>query len=200
MSAYCLVNGQIPHFVPDPSFGAGSVPDTGRLNNGTGTCPPAGTRSRAGRARRFDGQCFRDDQVKHGGKSSLRLVNPREGDIVQVSQNLPVGALLVVGRRYRLSGWLKTEHLARPNQIGFATLTTDLKSHRWRGALVFPPQARRLDPRPGRFTVPEGSDFLRIMIHVQGAAQVWVDDLVLEELRPEGTVAPVKWPGHTGRS
>ena len=45
------------------------------------------------------------------------------------------------------------------------------------------------------FTVPEGTTFLRIMIHVEGPAKAWVDDLVLEEVRTDGTVALAITPG-----
>lgn len=194
MAAYCLVNGQIPHFVPGATFDAGSAPGNGAFEDWTGDVPTGWDKVTGWAGQTFDGSCFRDDQVKHGGRSSLRLENHADGQIVQVSQNVRVGSPLVAGKRYRLSGWLKTDHLAKPNQIAFATLATDLKSTGGSGSLAFPVQSGDWTREQAEFVVPEGSDCLRIMIHVVGPAKVWVDDLLLEEFLPGGAVGPVTWP------
>ena len=194
MAAYCLVNGQVPHFVPAAAFGAGSAPANGAFEDWIGDVPTGWDKVPGWQGKAFDGRCFRDDQARHSGRSSLRLENVQDSEIVQVSQNLPVGSLLVAGKRYRLSGWVKTDHLAQPNQIGFATLTAGLKATGGGGSIVFPAQAGDWTQGQAEFTVPEGSDFLRIMIHVQGPAKVWVDDMVLEEVLPDGTTHPATWP------
>jgi len=194
MAAYCLVNGQVPHFVPSSGFDLGSAPRNGAFESWTGEAPEGWEKVAGWQGKTFSGRCTRDDQVKHGGVASLRLENQQESEVVQVSQNLSVGAPLIAGKRYRLSAWVKTGHLDKPNQIGFATLTTDLKGTGGGGSIAFPAQAGDWTRGQAEFTVPEGSDFLRIMIHVQGPAQVWVDDMLLEEVLPDGTARPVTWP------
>lgn len=193
MAAYCLVNGQIPHFVPSVRCGADRAPYNGSFEAWTGDVPTAWDKVPGWQSRSFDGRCFRDDQVTHSGQSALRLENQAAGEIVQVSQNVPVGRPLEAGKRYRLRGWLKTDHLARPSSVGFALLTADLRSAGPGGSLPF--------PAPGDwtlaqsdFTVPEGADFLRIMIHIESPAKVWVDDLELQELPPTGEPRTVTWP------
>lgn len=193
MTAYCLVNGQMPHFVPASSFGAGGVPGNGGFEDWYGDLPAGWDKVSGWQGKVFGGSCFRDEEVKHGGLFSLRLENKAD-EVVQVSQNVTVGSPLLVGKRYRLSGWVKTDQQAKPNQIGFATLTPDLKSTGGNGSIPFPTEPGDWTHGQAEFTVPENSDVLRIMIHVDGQAKAWVDDLVLEEVLADGTVRPVTWP------
>jgi len=64
-------------------------------------------------------------------------------------------------------------------------LTFSLKGT-WSGSLEVPREAGQWVQRQVEWTVPPGSDLLRIMLHVEGRGTVWVDDLRLEESLPDG--------------
>jgi hypothetical protein len=127
--------------------------------------------------------------VRHGGQASLRLESDA-GEIVQVSQNVPLGEHFQVGHNYRLSAWIKTAELAQRNAIGLAALSGGVKSA---GSWAIPL------PKPGdwtrgqvEFTLPEQTQTLRIMLHVNGHARLWIDDLRLEEVLPDGRTVEVQ--------
>ena len=148
---------------------------------------PAGwSRVKGWQGRAFRGVAHRDVDVKHLGESSMRLENTADDEIVQISQNVPIGPTgLRVGGTYRLRVWLKVDDLARPNRIGLAALSRDLKSKGGWGILFA--KSRGWREGQAQFTVPEGADFLRIMIHVHGRCRLWVDDALIEEALPDGT-------------
>ncbi|MCD6352029.1 MAG: carbohydrate binding domain-containing protein, partial [Armatimonadetes bacterium] len=192
--AYCLVNGQIPHFIPHRVFGPGPALLNGGFEEGQAEKSIAGWRPVSGWAGKvYAGSYARDPSQHHSGTFSLRLENASDDDIVQVSQNVYPGPTLQVGHTYRLSAWLKTDLLAKENGIAIAALTSDLKA---KGGWHIP------YPRPGdrwsrgevTFTLPKGTDFLRIMLHVSGRARLWVDDVKLEEVLPDGRVVEVMRP------
>ncbi|HUT91868.1 MAG TPA: DUF6259 domain-containing protein [Thermoguttaceae bacterium] len=59
------------------------------------------------------GKLSRDEVEKHGGRFAVRLAN-QTGDVVQLSQGLPVdGKTLCQGKTYRLSLWMKTQGVGR---------------------------------------------------------------------------------------
>ena len=187
MLAWCFANGMIPHWVPHWPPRPEPAPANGNFEDATGK-PASGWDKVGGyQGKVWNGKAFRDDVEKHGGAASLRLENEGE-ETVQVSQNVMVGRPLVIGRTYRLSAWMKTERLDRPNAINCGTLTTDVKSTGAGGRLPFPTAGAGWARAACDFTVPEGSSFLRIMIHVEGPAKVWVDDVQLEEVQATGTV------------
>lgn len=187
-TAYCCVNGQIPHMVPsqaglalaDGGFEEFSKPSSGGWSK---------VNAYGGKA--YAGQADGDASVRHSGAASLRLTNG-EHDIVQVSQNVQVSDDFAAGRRYRLSAWIKTAELARPNAIGLAALARGLKgAGSWRIPLPPPGDWTRGE---ATFTLPETAEMLRIMIHVNGRAKLWVDDVRLEELLPDGRAVEVQLP------
>ena len=193
MEAYCLVNGQTPHFVPSPTVGPGPLLLNGTFEEWTGDVPTGWDQVGGWQGAVWRGRCFRDEQERHGGRTSLRLENEATDDVVQVSQNVAVGKPFAIGRTYRLSAWLRTEALERPNNITLATLTTALEATgSWQ--IPFPTAGQDWTRGEATFTVPERSEFLRIMLHVEGPARVWVDDVLLEEVRPDGTAAEVQRP------
>ena len=198
MAAHCLVDGQIPHLVPSGRDLAEPV-----LVNG-GFEPRAGGRhASAGwdqvhsyQGVNWTGQASNDTLEKHGGAGSLRLDNTNKTDIVQVSQNVPVSVDgLAVGKKYRLSAWLKTAHMAKPNAIGFGFLSTDNKSTGHGSHLPFPAAGAGWQKVAADFTVPAGVERLRIMINVVGTARVWADDLALDEILPDGSTKTVIFSG-----
>jgi hypothetical protein len=199
MAAYCLVNGQIPHMVPEMWLGEGNVILNGQFEE---WAPNQYTREpqafgwdqvKEWRGETWTGKFFRDETEKHGGAASLRLENAADSDKVQVSQNVTVGSGISVGKKYRLSAWMKTDHMAKPNAIGLGLLTSELKSNA-SAKLPFPPAGSGWTLVSAEFTVPEGTDFLRIMMNAAGKTRAWVDDMTLEELLPDGKAVPAMRP------
>jgi hypothetical protein len=181
----------MPHFVPHWRPRPAPALDNGDFETRAGESFAGWERVAGYKERTFPGQAALDTAEKHGGSASLRLDNATETDIVQVSQNITVGAAtgLDVGRRYRLTAWTKTESMARENAIGFATLDGDIKSTGGGGRVPFAAPGAGWLQGSAEFTVPPGTTFLRIMIHIEGPAKAWVDDMLLEEVRPDGTTA-----------
>ena len=114
----------------------------------------------------------------NGGASSLRLENSAE-QTVQVSQNVSIGkGGLTPGTAYRLNVWLRSERLATPNVVNFAAFTADWQAKAgWR--IPFPEADGQWHAASASFTAPEGTQILRIMIHVSGEARVWVDEMAI---------------------
>ena len=163
---------------------------------GTPASPSVGSKSTASQGQVFAGPGRQRHAEKHGGAASLRLDNANGGDIVQVSQNVTVGGDgLVAGKPYRLSAWLKTDHMAQPNAVGFGFLAAGMKSVGRGGRLPFPAAGAGWRKVAADFTVPAGAERLRIMIHVAGAARAWVDDMTLEEILPDGSARPAIFSG-----
>ncbi len=193
LQAYCLVNGQIPHFTPSRETGAGPLLANGDFEEWVGDAPAGWDRVAGWQDEVWRGECARDAEVRHGGGSSLRLRNQAEDDVVQVSRNLMIGETFHAGGAYRLSAWLRSEGLARPNAINLATLTGDLRSTgSWR--IPMPEAGGEWSLGEATFTVPAEGEFLRIMLHVSGPGTVWVDDLVLEEVLDDGSTRIVDRP------
>jgi hypothetical protein len=187
MAAYCFANGQIPHLVPSFRAGGLALINGGFEETNSTRNFVSGWEHLSGyQGRVWNGKANRDDAEKHDGAASLRLENTVASDVVQVSQNIIVGDGLVAGKRYRLSAWMKTGVMARLNGIGFAMLKPELASAGAGGRLAFPAAGAGWTRGSAEFTVPEGAAMLRIMIHIEGKAKVWVDDMTLEEVLPDG--------------
>jgi hypothetical protein len=190
--AYCLVNGEIPHFVPSQAIGSGPLLDNGDFEEWSSGRAVSWDKVAGWQGETWNGTFARDEQEKHGGRYSIRLESA-EGDTVQVSRNLSLGDAFRIGGTYRLSAWMKSRELARPNHIMVGALTNDLRS-RGGWQLQMPAPDEGWVRRETTFTVPAGADFLRIMMHLSGPGAVWVDDMVLEEVLPDGTAREVMRP------
>ena len=191
-AAHCLVDGQMPHLVPSGHDLAEPVLVNGGFEPHAGSRPAVGWEQVQGyQGQAWTGQAVSDAIEKHGGAASLRLDNANGGNTVQVSQNVSVSAAgLATGKPYRLSAWLKTDHMTQPNAVGFVFLSTGTKSTGRSGRLAFPPAGAGWRKVSADFTVPAGAERLRIMIHVAGAAQAWVDDMAIAEILPDGSEKP----------
>ena len=191
LGAYCLANGQIPHLVPSMLRG----PET-LLLNGQFTLPlaVAGWGKVAGyKGRVYSGQADLDAATGHGDSVSLRLTNTEKDQIVQVAQNVAVGRNFAIGGKYRLRAWIKTQGLRQTNHISLAALGHEMHSAgSWR--IPLPPAAAEWTQGEVQFTLPAGTDFLRIMLNVHGPGTVWVDDLALEAIDADGQASPVMRP------
>ena len=200
MNAHCLADGQMPHLVPT---GRDLTDDV--LANGGFEARAAGANALAGwdhlrgyQGKAWTGLAFSDTDQKHGSASSLRLENTNRSDIVQVSQNVMVSdAGFAAGGKYRLSAWLKTDHMAQANGVNFGLFAPGVKSLGQGGSLKFPEAGAGWTRVSADFTVPAGAEMMRIMIHVNGEATAWVDDVTLEEVLPDGNVKTVKYTGQS---
>ncbi|MBI5683731.1 MAG: carbohydrate binding domain-containing protein [Verrucomicrobia bacterium] len=188
MAAYCFANGQIPHLVPSMRGGGPALVNGGFEETNSMRGFVAGWEHLRGyQGRVWNGKAWRDEAEKHGGTASLRLENAAASDVVQVSQNVTIGDGLVVGKKYRLSAWLKTGAMAQPSGVNFAVLKPGLAGAGAGGRLMFPAAGAGWTRATAEFTVPEGAAMFRIMIHIEGKAKAWVDDMALEEVLPDGT-------------
>jgi len=195
--AYCLVNGQIPHWVPHWPLEPSPMLRNGTFETWDQSVPAGWSRVEGWQGRDFRGVAHRDERVKRLGESSMRLENTADDEIVQISQNVQIGpAGLRVGATYRLRTWLRVDELARPNRIGLAALTPDLKSKGGWGISFA--RSQGWSEGHAQFTVPAGASFLRIMIHVHGRCRLWVDDAVIEEALPDGRWRPLMHSGLPG--
>ena len=200
MNAHCAADGQMPHLVPSGRDLADMV-----LVNGEFEPRLAGGDALAGwnqvhgyQGVAWTGKAFADTDEKHSGASSLRLENAKPNDIVQVSQNATVDDRgFAVGGKYRLSVWLKNEHIEQSNGVNFALFGPGMTSLGVGGRLRFPAEAVGWKRVSADFTVPDGAETLRIMIHLNGPAKAWVDDMTLEEVAPDGSVKTVRYTGQS---
>ena len=198
LNAYCLADGQMPHLVPSGRDLTEEV-----LSNGGFEARAAGGHALSGweqlrgyQGKAWTGQSFSDAAEKHGGAASLRLENTNGSDIVQVSQNVDVDdSGLAAGGTYRLSAWLKTGRMAQPNAVNFAVFAPELKSTGQGGQLKFPAAGAGWTRVSADFTVPAGAELVRVMIHVNGEARAWVDDVALEAVQPDGSAKKVYYNG-----
>jgi len=194
LEAYCLVNGQIPHLAPSPVFGSGPLLLNGDFERWTDSVPSAWDKVSGWQGKDFDGRCGRDGEERHGGAASLYLENDGQDQIVQVSQNVDICDAFRIGGTYRLSAWMKTARLAKPNRIALATLKAGLQSTGGWGIELPAEGTQGWTRGEVTFTIPEGSEYLRLMLHVEGPAKVWLDDLALEEVLDDGSARPVLRP------
>ncbi|NOZ24132.1 MAG: hypothetical protein GXP25_23900 [Planctomycetes bacterium] len=194
MMAYCLVNGQVPHIVPHWPVYPAPLLKNGGFEVWEENVPEGWQHVKGWKDKKFEGVPYCDEKVKHGGRFSLRLECRKEDGITQVSQNVPIGdGALEVGKRYRLSLWFKAENLPKPNAIPFAALTRQLKSKG--GGKITVMQCDEWRRGEAEFTVPEGADFLRIMLNIVGPCKIWIDDIALEEQTGDGEWRPVMTKG-----
>jgi hypothetical protein len=193
MDAYCLVNGEIPHFVPLMRSGPGPLLVNGGLEDVQRQLPEGWEKVTGYKKEVYTGEAACDSAVRHGGRQSLRLHNAGDRQMVQVSQNIAIGGNFAPGRQYRLSAWMKSAGLKQPNAILLGAFAPGMKSTgSWRIAM---PRDRSSWVRCSAvFTVPPQSELLRIMLHLNGPGTVWLDDLALEEVRGDGTASEVQRP------
>jgi hypothetical protein len=193
MQAYCLVNGEIPHFVPEMQIGPGPLLRNGGFEEVQRQLPEGWEKVKGYKGQVFSGAAACDAAERHAGRRSLRLHNTEDGQIVQVSQNIAVGGDFAAGRKYRLSAWMKSTGLQRRNAILLGALAPGLKSAgSWQ--IAMPRDAGGWVRGGVEFTLPPQSELLRIMLQLNGPGTVWLDDLALEEIRSDGTAATVRRP------
>ena len=196
--AYCLVTGQVPHVVPHWPIVPSPAVENGGFEEWKDNVPASWSHLPGYRGAVWRGRPYRDKGVKHSGESSMRLENVAETDVVQVSQNVPVGGnALALGQRYRVRVWYKVESMARDNRIGFCTLSGPQGTS---GSWGIPLHRGAQDWTEGQVDVviPDGARCLRIMNHVNGPCRLWIDDMRIEKVGDDGTCEPVMRTGRPG--
>ena len=199
--AHEAADGQIPHFSPARCDLYNSMP---AVANGDFERPRQDDSGFVGWDRLsgyngavWSGRWFVDRDEKKDGEACLRLeTGPKE--TVQVSQNIQTGdaSAFRVGGKYRLSAWMKTGKMAQGNSIRFGVFAPGLKGL-CGGGLPFPKAGEGWRRVSQDFTLPAGSEMIRVMIHVNGEATAWVDGLSLEAVAEDGTAKPLVLSGRT---
>jgi hypothetical protein len=188
-ASWCLVTGQMPHLMPDRRVGPGPALANGAFEEGGAEAPSGWDKVGGYQGEVWSGRCDLDAQERHGGRASLRLTNG-PGQTVQVSQNVPVAGAFAAGRRYRLSAWVKGGGAQSGNALMVGCFAEGMKPT-WSGSIALPSEPGGWVQGASDFTLPEGSRVLRVMLHLRGEGTVWIDDVQLAELRPDGSAAPV---------
>lgn len=180
--AHCAVDGQIPFLTPSRRDGAPPEPalENGGFERLTTDRRFAGWSQVDGyNGKAWKGRYAVDDTERKTGARAIRLeVRPGE-NAVQVAQNVDVQVkpFTVPGRKFRLSAWLKSDHLSQADGVGYCFL-----GGKGGGRLQFPKPEAGWQRVSSEFTIPEGARHLRIMLNLTGDARAWVDDLRLEDL------------------
>lgn len=189
MTAYCLVNGQIPHMVPRQVFPGNGVPNGG-FERWVQNVPTCWDKVGGYQGQVWDGLCDQDADQHHSGHYSLRLHNDRSDQTVQVSQNISMERGLKVGGTYRLRVWMKSDGLERDNHIMLGTFAREMRGL---GGCHVPMPKAAGDWTCGEatFVVPPQTVLIRIMLHLSGKGTVWLDDVSLEEQQADGSFAPL---------
>lgn len=199
INAYCLVDGQMPHFIPSNRDLTDVVLVNGDFEDiATGSGALNGwTRIGGYKGIAWNGTAELDRHDKKSGESSLRLVNDQKDDIVQVAQNVMLDkeSGFTVEGCYRISAWLKTEHMLKPNSINVSPYSAAMKPTGNGAKLRFPAEETEWRHVSESFSIPSGTYLLRIMIHMEGAANALVDRLRLEKVNEDGTFSELRYQG-----
>lgn len=192
-AAWCLANGQIPHLIPHKIPGEGEpLLKGGDFEKARDSLPWGWDKVAGYQGKVFAGESSRDDAQRHGGLASLRLSNTATNDVSEVAQNLLVGKTFAAGRTYELSAWMKTQNVEQPNQIRLAALALGKPLHYW--SIQLPKAQNDWAKGQVRFTVPTEAETVRIMLILRGPGKAWIDDMRLDEVLENGTLAEVKPP------
>jgi hypothetical protein len=189
-AAWCLANGEIPHLVPRKVLGPGPLLIGGDFEKAVDNIPEGWQHVHGYRERSYTGAVAQDESQHHDGRASLRLSNTGADEIAQAAQNLVVGRSFATGKTYRLSAWMKTRDVAPGNVIALGALTQPAKSlASWH--IAMPRTSAEWTRGEVRFTLPAGTDYLRIMLNLHGRGTAWIDGVRLEEVRANGTLVEV---------
>jgi len=192
-AAWCLANGEIPHLIPSKALGPGPLLAGGDFEKAVENMPEGWQHVHGYQGRTYSGTVAQDEREHHGGRASLRLSNTGADDIAQAAQNVAVGGSFTAGKTYQLGAWMKAQDLGPGNAIALGAFTQAMKSlGSWH--IAMPTASADWTRGKVRFTLPVGTDLLRIMLQIHGPGTVWIDDVRLEEVRDDGTLAEVPRP------
>jgi len=185
--ANSLVNGLLPQLVPHWPLQPSPALRNGGFEQWSGGAPDGWSRIVEPAGRKSAGLLRCDEEVRHGGKCSLRIENPNSDEVMRVAQTIGVGEYErevgghgpEVGKTYRLSLWFKAAELQKPGKVSIEAFDAEGEAT---GSWEIP-VTRCDDWRRGEvaFTVPEHTARAQVVLQAAGACKVWFDDFVLEE-------------------
>ncbi len=192
--AWCLVHGQIPHLAPRLGLGPGPMIVDGGFERSydEGSVEFPRTMMFPGEGW-FVGETEIDRTEHHGGWASLKLYSHTPRDRALAAQNYEVTDNFFPGRTYRLSVWIRSRQIAKPNGLllkAFAPGMSALQT--WQ--LPYPADQAEWTRGQLDFTMPAGTAMLRVMLVLDGAGTVWLDDLKMEEVLADGRTVEVQRP------
>ena len=140
-----------------------------------------------------------DDAAPGAGKLALRLEGEQESEGIQAYTYVPVNAAPVrVGGTYRLRLRMRSAGLAGTGGVTVEAL--DCPDWRvWKQLGVWRTEvAKAADwaEHAITFTIPQGVQTLRLVLHLKGKGKVWFDEVRLEEVRSDGTAIGLVRPGN----
>lgn len=189
LMAHSLVDGQMPHVVPHWPLQPAPALENGGFEQCTGNAPDGWRLADGSDAQRSNGSCRCDPAIKHGGRFSLRLENPRGGETLHAAQSIGVGEHErevgghgpEIGKPYRLSLWLKADELGKGSKVGIKALTAEGGiTGSWHIPLAPCNDWQRAEVT---FTIPERTVRLLVAMELTGPCKAWVDDVALETPR-----------------
>lgn len=200
--AHCLADGQMPHMVPTGK----DLADIVMINGSFETDKPGGNalngwdQVHGYNGVEWNGKALAETGKGHDGEGCLLLKNEKKSDIVQISQNIRVSdSGFSVGGHYRLSTWIKVDSMEQKNSINYGLFAPGLKGLQG-GHLSFPEAGKGWQQVSSEFSIPEGCEMMRIMIHVSGPAEARVDGMTLEEILPDGTSREARYRGESSET
>jgi hypothetical protein len=182
---YCLVTGQIPHFVPTMSVCSDALLLNGSFDKWQNGAPRFWSKVSGWQGKIWKGTCSEDKTVPGVHGSCLLLENP-EGETVQVSQNISVSQSgLVPEREYQVSIRLRSEGVQPGNNLKLGAFAPGLRSLAgWQIPVPVSTDGKWQDAKLS-VSMPKGTVMLRIMLHLNGAGKVWLDDMTLKDTTPK---------------
>jgi len=190
--AWCLVQGQIPHLAPRLGIGPGPMIVDGGFERFSDEGSIEFPRTMLYPGERWAaGEAAIDFAERHGGRASLRLYNLKPTDQALASQNYEIGETFRPGRTYRLSVWMRSARIARPNGVVLKAFAPGMSAlGTWQ--IPYPADQAAWSRRQVDFSMPEGTTVLRVMLVLDGPGTVWLDDLRLEEVLADGRTTEVQ--------
>ncbi len=187
--AHCCADGQIPFLMPSIAEG---VQGGAALRNGDFELFAPDAKTFVGWEEHAATHNI-DTEVKHSGRSSLRMETELTTNHIQIAQNVPPAELdHTPGLVYRISAWLKTEKKGTLTSLYYGVYGPGLKGY-VSGGMNFPAPGSDWTYVQSEFKLPPQKDanMLRIMINAGGGStRVWIDDMKLEVVSPDGKARP----------
>jgi len=192
LMAHSLVDGQMPHVVPHWPLRPTPALENGGFEQCTGNAPDGWSLAEESGTPKSGGVFRCDPAIKHGGRFSLRLEDPRGSETLRVAQSIGVGEHErevgghgpELGKSYRLSLWLKADELGKGSKVDIKALNAQGgATGNWHIPLAPCNDWQRAEVT---FTIPERSVRLLIAMELTGPCKAWVDDVALEGPRDGG--------------
>ena len=109
------------------------------------------------------------------------------------AQNYEVTEHFRPGKTYRLSVWMRSSEIAKPNGVILKAFSPGMQAlESWQ--IPYPANQPQWTRGQVDFSLPEGTTSLRVMLRLEGPGAVWLDDLKLEEVLSDGALAEVHRP------